>query len=187
MKTGLVTEYELLWIIDALGDPITSEIAEYLPINNKSVYVRLRSLNYKGYIGYADLDGVNGYQWSLTERGIAELETAELPLFDETNLGEYFAGRSAEMHPDLVLSTIARAEDEWVTTSYLFDQIDFSKTAIRERLYDLDDANHVDKDDSQNTHRWRVTEAGYERLTSSDETPDSDDIYIWREDVETNL
>ncbi|EMA56982.1 hypothetical protein, partial [Halorubrum kocurii] len=92
-----------------------------------------------------------------------------------------------EMHPDLVLATIARAEDEWVTTSYLFEHIDFAKTTIRYRLYDLDDAGHVDKDNSQNTNRWRVTDAGYKRLADSDETIDSDDTYIWREDVETNV
>lgn len=187
MKTGLVTEYELLWVVDGLGNPRTSHIAECLPIKKKSVYVRMRSLNYKGYIEYTDVDHEIGYRWSLNERGEAALETADLPPFEETDLEEYFAGRSAEMHPDLVLATIARAEDEWVTTSYLFEHIDFAKTTIRYRLYDLDDAGHVDKDNSQNTNRWRVTDAGYKRLADSDETIDSDDTYIWREDVETNV
>lgn len=181
MRRGLVTEPELLWVLDSLGgQALSREVSEKVPIDQNAVYIRLRGLKKKDHLDYDEEGGK--YKWYLTERGQDALSDTDLPPADETDFQDHFAGRTMTLRPNLILETVARAKDEWVSTSVLFDDIDFAKSTVRQHLYNLNDNGFVDKDDYYNANRWRVTEAGYERLAGAEKTldPHNEDTYIWK-------
>lgn len=73
-------------------------------------------------------------------------------------------------------------------TPTLSEQIDFSKSTVRNHLHGLEADGFIEKDDYYKAHKWRLTDAGYERLADADETLNAEDgIYIWKEVDQTDV
>jgi predicted ArsR family transcriptional regulator len=168
MGRGLVTEPELLWVLDSLEEaPTSRDVAECLPIDRIAVHLRLQHLKKEGYLDAEQEGGV--YHWSLTERGTESLTDGDLPPADTTDFSAYFADRTNTLNPVNVLAAVARQDNEWVRVSAAAEQFDFSNAAVRKRLKALKADGFVDEDDQHNAHRWRITEAGHERLADAEE------------------
>ncbi|WP_280536837.1 hypothetical protein [Halopenitus sp. POP-27] len=178
----LVEAAELLWVVDHLEPALTREIADRLPIDQNTTYIRLRHFDRRKLVTHETAaDGGGRYSWSLTAAGRNRLADAGLPPADETDFGDHFAGRAAAIDPVMVLEALAVREDEWQPSGAVYDALPFSKPGIRNNLHALREAGAVelDRGDAGRTHRWRLTEAGRDRLVDADdeETPE----YVWVE------
>ena len=173
MSYSLVTEAEFCWVLNWIEPARTAEIAEYLPTSQTGVYMRLRRFD-GAYITHEPIND-RDYQWSLTDAGHAVVADADLPPIEETDLEEYFAGRQTSLNPNTILHEIAIHEDEWVPTSVLYDTLPYAKSTIRVRLMDMHDKAIVERDNSQKTNHWRLTEAGRDQLADADDTTPHDD------------
>lgn len=180
MSYSLVTEAEFCWVLDWVGPARTGEISEHLPTSDKGVYMRLRRFNG----AYVDREPINDreYRWRLTDGGRAVIAEADLPSIEDVDLEEYFAGRQTSLNPNTILHEIAIYEDEWTPTSMLYDALPYAKSTIRVRLMNMHDDGVVERDDSQQTNHWRLTEAGRKQLASADDTtPHDDSMRIFEE------
>lgn len=180
MSYSLVTEAEFCWVLDWVGPARTNEIAEHLPTSDKGVYMRLR--RFDG--AYVDHEPVNDreYRWRLTDAGRAVIAEADLPPVEDVDLEEYFAGRQTSLNPNTILHEIAIYDDEWTPTSMLYDALPYAKSTIRVRLRNMHDDGIVERDDSQKTNHWRLTETGRKQLDNADDkTPHDDTERIFEE------
>jgi predicted ArsR family transcriptional regulator len=188
MASVLVRDTELLWVVEWLEPTRTRNIAPKLPIDQNSVYVRLRSLRRQGYVGGELLENekTKPFRWELTDLGRTRVAEADLPPAAETDFEEYFSGRTNQIDPTMLLEELAvHGEDEpdgWVPTSVLYPALPFSKVGIRNKLHLLQDDGLVDLDSGApgKPHRWRVTSQGYERLEAA--TDDDTAMPIWVDD-----
>lgn len=175
----LVTRAELLWVVDALGPAQTHAIAEVLPIDQNSAYVRLRHLKRSGSLESRH-DERKGwkYEWTVTDAGRQRIADADLPDAETTDFEAYFANRAGTIDPLMLLEALAVEEGEWHPSGVLYDALPFSKAGIRKRLRSMTDDGLVELDPSEHSepHRWRVTEAGHQRL--ADAQP-GDREYSW--------
>lgn len=175
MSYSLVTEAEFCWVLEWVEPARTAELAEHLPTSKKGVYMRLRRFD-GSYVTHDVID-TKTYSWSLTDAGRELAANADLPSIEETDLDEYFAGRTTSLNPNTILYEIAirEGDDEWVPTSVLYDALPYAKSTIRVRLSNMYDDGVVDRDDSQQTNRWRLTDAGRAQLDAADDTTPRDD------------
>jgi predicted ArsR family transcriptional regulator len=173
----LVYESELLWVLDAVAPAKTREVAPLLPIDQNSAYVRLRSLDRRGYVDREtepDPDSSAASTWWLTDRGRDKVADADLPPAAETDFKEYFAGRTRTIDPTTVLEELAihgtDAGGGWVPSSTLYDALPFSKYGIRKKLNALRDDDLVERttDQGGRAHHWRLTDAGRDHLDTAD-------------------
>ncbi|SEH58558.1 hypothetical protein SAMN05192561_10970 [Halopenitus malekzadehii] len=175
----LVEAAELLWVVDHLEPAVTREIANRLPIDQNTTYIRLRHLDRRKLVTHETADdGVGRYRWSLTAAGRNRLADASLPPADETDFEDHFAGRAAAIDPVMVLEALAVREDEWQPSGAVYDALPFSKPGIRNNLHALRESGAVELDPggSGTAHHWRLTDAGRDRLAEADdETPE----YVW--------
>ena len=122
------------------------------------------------------------YEWSLTDVGRDIVADADLPPIESVDLDEYFAGRTTSINPNTILHEIAIQDDEWVSSSVLYDALPYAKSTIRKRLRRFYDEGVVDRDDSQVANQWRLTERGRTRLAEAEEhDPRSDSQRIFEE------
>jgi DNA-binding MarR family transcriptional regulator len=173
MSYSLVTEPEFCWVLDWAEPAETKELAEHLPTSDKAVYMRLRRFD-GAYVTRTNPEP-NVYHWSLTETGKEIAANAGLPPIEETNLEEYFAGRSTSINPAAILYEISINENEWVPSSALYDALPYAKSTLRKRLNKLHDAGALDRDASGKTNQWRLTDGGRERLAAADDHDPRDD------------
>lgn len=167
MSYSLVTEAEFCWVLNWVEPAETKELAEYLPTSTKAVYMRLR--RFDGAYATRTNPEPNVYLWSLTEAGREVAAEADLPPIDETDLEEYFAGRSTSINPAAILYEIAIDDAEWVLSSTLYDALPYAKSTLRKRLNKLFDAGALDRDASGKTNLWRLTDDGREQLAETDD------------------
>lgn len=172
MVNTLVTDAELVWVLESFGRAGKSAVAETVPLSPTSVYVRLRSLERRGCVTRSASRGPVEATWSVTERGRALVADAGLPPVAETDLVGHFAGRRATIDSREVLAAVAElggAADPagWVRSSEVCAAVPYSTGAIRGRLLKLREAGLVKRDASGRTHRWRVTERGRARLADA--------------------
>ena len=173
---ALVHETELLWVVEAVEPAATREIATHLPINQNSAYVRLRSLDRRGYLDRETTVEQHAQvsRWWLTDRGRERVAEGDLPPAAETDFEEYFSGRTHRIEPSVVLEELAvhgsEEEGGWVPSSALYGALPFSKVGIRKKLHGLRDDGWVEQDTDREgrTHHWRLTEAGSARLEEAD-------------------
>jgi predicted ArsR family transcriptional regulator len=173
---ALVHETELLWVVETVEPAATREIATHLPINQNSAYVRLRSLDRRGYLDRETTVEQHAQvsRWWLTDRGRERVAEGDLPPAGETDFGEYFSGRTHRIEPSVVLEELAvhgsEEKEGWVPSSALYGALPFSKVGIRKKLHGLRDEGWVEQDTDREgrTHHWRLTEAGSARLEEAD-------------------
>lgn len=178
MSYSLVTETEFCWVLDWLEPVTRNEFAEYLPPSSHGVYMRLRRLD-NAYVTYAE-PTTGRYVWSLTDAGHELVADTDLPPADETDLDEYFAGRTTNLNPNTILHEIAIHEGEWVPTSALYETLPFAKSTVRKRLIWMCDDDLVVRDDSEQTNKWQLTATGREQLNDAEATtPRSDDERVF--------
>ncbi|MFC7323278.1 hypothetical protein ACFQMF_01660 [Halorubrum rutilum] len=173
MAYSLVTEAEFCWVLDWLGPAGTSEIAAHLPISHSGTHARLRRFD-GAYVEHEE-PPQGDFTWWLTDAGRAVVDEADLPPIEEVDLEEYFAGRQTTLNPNTILYEIAIYQDEWTPTSVLYDALPYGTSTIRRRLTNMYDDGIVERDDSQKTNHWRLTEAGREQLAEADDTTPHDD------------
>lgn len=173
---SLVRDAELLWVVGSVGPAETGEVAARLPIDQNSAYVRLRSLDRRGYVD-RETETAPGRArvstWWSTDRGRERVAAADLPPAGETEFGEYFSGRTHRIEPSVLLEELAvhgsEAEGDWVSSSVLYEALPFSKVGIRKKLHGLGEEGLVETDPDREgrTHHWRVTARGRERLETA--------------------
>ncbi|WP_280536833.1 hypothetical protein [Halopenitus sp. POP-27] len=173
MSYSLVTEAEFCWVLEWVEPTRTAAIAEHLPTSQTGVYMRLRRFD-GAYVTHEAIND-RDYEWRLTDAGRAVVADADLPPIEETDLGEYFAGRQTSLNPNTILHEIAIHEAEWMPTSMLYDALPYAKSTIRVRLMNMHDEGVVERDDSRKTNRWRLTDAGREQLAAADDTTPHDE------------
>mgnify|MGYP002761361930 FL=1 len=173
MSYSLVTESEFCWVLEWLEPATTRELAEVLPTSNKGVYMRLKRFD-GTYVSHTG-DLTNTYEWSLTDEGKAVAGDADLPPIETVDLDEYFAGRSTSINPNAILYEIAIYDDEWVPTSPLYDALPYAKSTLRRRLRRFSDKGELERDASAKTNRWRLTDAGCNRLADAEEVKPLDE------------
>ena len=180
MSYSLVTEAEFCWVLEWLEPATRGELTEYLPTSDDGVYMRLRRLD-GAYVTHTELNPYK-FEWSLTDAGRELVASADLPPIEETDLDEYFAGRTTSLNPNTILHEIAIHEAEWVPTSALYDALPFAKSTVRKRLIRMHDNGIAERDDSEQTNKWRLTEAGREQLANAEETtPKGDDERVFEQ------
>lgn len=135
--------------------------------------MRLRRFD-GAYVGRKQINN-REYKWWLTDAGQAVVANADLPPIEDVDLEEYFAGRQTSLNPNTILHEIAIYESEWTPTSMLYDALPYAKSTIRVRLIDMHEDEIVERDDSQKTNHWRLTEAGHKQLANADDTTPHDD------------
>jgi predicted transcriptional regulator len=180
MSYSLVTDDEFCWVLQSVEPTLTADLAEHLPTSDKGVYMRLRRFD-GSYVTHTAID-VKTYEWSLTDVGRELVADADLPPIESVDLDEYFAGRTTSINPNTILHEIAIQDDEWVSSSVLYDALPYAKSTIRKRLRQFYDEGLVDRDDSQVANQWQLTERGRERLDEAEEhDPRSDSQRIFEE------
>jgi predicted ArsR family transcriptional regulator len=174
---ALVHEHELLWVLSAVEPAKTRDVAPLLPIDQNSAYVRLRSLDRRGYLDHeitVDPTSSQTSTWWLTERGRERVADADLPPAEGTDFGEYFAGRTRTIDPGSMLEELAvhgtERDGGWVPSPALYDALPFSKMGIRKKLNNLREDGLVERatDRGGRSHHWRLTDAGAEFLEDTD-------------------
>ncbi|OYR68946.1 hypothetical protein DJ71_21330 [Halorubrum sp. E3] len=180
----LVRKVELIWLVDAFEPAKTADLREYLPIDHRSIYLRLRSLYRSGYLDQANVERANveGYDWSLTDAGRKWLATQDVPDVETVNLHEYFAGRTDRVNPLSILEAFALEDGEWHQTKVAYDALPFTKQGVRYHLHKLNERGDLELDDQPNGHpyRWRLTDQGRDRIRNADDSgTDPDGEYIW--------
>lgn len=172
MSPRLVRDEELLWVLDVAEPALTREVAAELPLDQNSVYVRLRSLARRGYVDgeLQTAQETQPYLWRLTDRGRDRVAQAGLPPATETDFAAHFAGRTAQIDETAVLDALAvHGTEGWVPSTTLYEALPYSKAGIRKKLHDLRESGLVELDDERGqTHYWRLTDAGRARLDDED-------------------
>ena len=169
---SLVRDAELLWVLETVEPARTREVTSKLPLNQNSVYVRLRSLSRRGYVDSELLDHVRSkpYGWEVTDSGQETIAEADLPPAAETDFDEFFSERSRTMTTTMLLEELAaHGEDQtggWVPSSAIYSGLPFSKYGIRKKLHALTEDGLVELDDERQgqEYYWRVTKQGRKRL-----------------------
>ena len=180
MSYSLVTEEEFCWVLQSVEPTTTADLAEYLPTSDKGVYMRLRRFD-GSYVTHTTVD-VNTHEWSLTDTGRSIVSNADLPSIESVDLEEYFAGRTTSINPNAILHEIAIQDGEWVSSSVLYDALPYAKSTIRKRLRQFYNEGTVDRDDTQFTNHWRLTDRGRAKLDEADEhDPQGDSQRIYEE------
>lgn len=146
---------------------MTRELAAVLPISKKGVYMRLKRFD-GTYVSHTG-DPTNAYEWRLTDDGKTVAADADLPPIETVDLDEHFAGRSTSINPNAILYEIAVHDNEWVPTSPLYDALPYAKSTLRSRLRRFSDNGELERDASAKTNRWRLTDAGCNRLADAAE------------------
>lgn len=173
MSYSLVTEAEFCWVLRWVEPARTVRLAEYLPTSDRGVYMRLRRFD-GAYVTHKQVCGGH-YEWELTDAGHEVVANADLPSIESVKIEEYFAGRQTSLNPNAILHEIAIYEDEWTPTSTLYNALPYAKSTIRVRLKNMYDDGIVERDDSQKTNHWRLTDAGRKQLGNADDTTPHDD------------
>lgn len=174
MSYSLITEAEFCWVLEWVEPAETAELAEHLPTSKKGVYMRLRRFD-GAYVTHEAVHSQK-YRWSLTDTGREIVADADLPPIEDVDLEEYFGGRTTSLNPNTILHEIAirEVDTEWVPTPELYDALPYAKSTIRVRLSNMYDDGIVDRsvdpDDSQQTNRWQLTDAGRAQLADADDT-----------------
>jgi len=178
MGSALISDAELCWVVQAHEPAQTATVAVDLPIEQISAYVRLRSLNRRGYVTSSTplADRSDEHIWLVSEQGRTLITSADLPPAAETDFEAYFAGRTNSLDCETLLRELAAHEESWVSSSTLYDPLPYSKVTIRNNLHNLHDKELValDEGDPGSAHNWRLTDAGRERLAA---TADADTEY----------
>jgi predicted ArsR family transcriptional regulator len=167
----LVSEAELLWVVDYLEPASTSAIAVELPLGQNSAYVRLRYLDRRGLVAATPSpEDESTYLWTCTEAGRTRLAAADLPAAATVAFEGYFAGRTASIEPAMVLEALAAPDREWLASSAVYDALPFSKKGIRDNLHALAEAGAVELEETGpgKAHRWRLTQTGRTRLAAAE-------------------
>jgi predicted ArsR family transcriptional regulator len=189
----LVHEAELLWVTGAVEPATTREVAEHLPLDRQSAYVRLRSLARQGRVTRnrpeSGRDPGGSSRWSLTARGREQVAGADLPPAEETEFQEYFEGRTYQIDTGMFLDELAvqgeehaaeAASDEteaadvgWVSMSAFSEAMSFDRSTIRNHLHELREEGFVERDTERasHVHYWRLTDRGRARVTDADVRP----------------
>lgn len=179
----LVSKAELLWVVDAMSPASTGTIADVLPLDHNSVYVRLRHLARSGFLEATPPEEApdNSYRWALTDAGRDRLAGADLPDVTTVDFETYFANRAMTIDPVMILEALSVEEGTWHTSGTVYDALPFSKAGIRNRLHELQEEGAVELDPGENglAHRWRLTDAGRERLASADTAESDTREYQW--------
>lgn len=180
MSYSLVRDNEFCWVLESIEPARTSTLAEYLPTSDKGVYMRLRRFD-GSYVTHTVADG-NIYEWTLTDSGRDIVENADLPSIESVDLDEYFAGRATSINPNAILHEIAIQDGDWVSSTTLYDALPYAKSTIRKRLREFYHEGTVNRDDSQFTNHWRLTDRGRGQLDDAEEhDPRSDSERIYEE------
>lgn len=171
MGGALISDAELCWVVQAHEPAQTATIAVDIPIEQISAYVRLRSLNRRGYVTSSTslADRSDEHIWSVTERGQTLITSADLPPAAETDFEAYFAGRTNSLDRETLLRELAAHDGSWVSSSTLYDPLPYSKVAIRNNLHNLHNKDLVALDEGNpgTAHNWRLTDTGRERLAAT--------------------
>jgi predicted ArsR family transcriptional regulator len=180
---SLVYEDELLWVLSTVEPARTRDVAAHLPIDQNSAYVRLRSLDRRGYVDRettSEPEGSRTSTWWLTDRGRERVADADLPPAGETEFEAYFSGRAHTIDPTTMLEELAVHGSEeaegWVASPVLYDALPFSKVGIRKKLDSLREEGLVERatDRGGRSHHWRLTDAGatyLEEAEAAEATP----------------
>lgn len=180
MSYSLVTDEEFCWVLQSVAPTLTADLAAQLPTSDKAVYMRLRRFD-GSYVTHTAINAKT-YEWSLTDAGRKFVADADLPPIESVDLDEYFAGRTTSINPNTILHEIAIQDGKWVSSSALYDALPYAKSTIRKRLRRFYDEGVVDRDDSQRTNQWRLTDRGRTQLAEADEHgPRSDSQRIFEE------
>lgn len=84
-------------------------------------------------------------------------------------LREVMAGRKETISDEEILSIFLESSDPFLTTSELADELDFTLTGIRKRLYDLDEEGYLSFKKAGNSPVWWITDKGRKHLKEKDE------------------
>ncbi|MGZ0746717.1 winged helix-turn-helix transcriptional regulator [Haloparvum sp. AD34] len=76
------------------------------------------------------------------------------------------AGRKETISDEEILSIFIENSDPFLTTSELADELDFTLTGIRKRLYDLDEEGYLSFKKAGNSPVWWITDEGKEFIES---------------------
>lgn len=161
----------------------TGAIADVLPLDHNSVYVRLRHLARSGFLEATPPEETpdNSYRWALTDAGRDRLARADLPDASTADFETYFANRATTIDPAMILEALSVEEGDWHTSSTVYEALPFSKVAIRNRLHELQEEGAVELDPGGEglAHRWRLTDAGRQRLATADSDERDSREYQW--------
>jgi predicted ArsR family transcriptional regulator len=178
----LVSKAELLWVVDHMEPVWTRELAAVVPIDQNSVYVRLRHLDRSALVDTqaADRQGRGRYRWVVTDAGRDRLAETDLPPATVVDFESYFAGRAASIDPVMILEALSVQEDTWHPSSDVYEALPFSKKGIRDNLHALreDGAVELDRGKTGTTYRWRLTDRGRRRLAEADETQVPEFVWV---------
>ena len=166
----MIRDAELLWLVDEMEPVLTSDVADALPIVQKQVYIRLRSLARRDFVTQRlAKERSRTALWELTAKGRSELTAADLPPARETDFRQHFAGRSRGFDPINVLVTIddkAATADDWVPSTALYGDLPVAVNTVREKLKALHDRGLIACDERGRSKYWQITEQGRERLAA---------------------
>ncbi len=171
MPNSLISDVELLWVVRAVAPARTRVIADPLPIDQNSAYLRLRSLAKREYLTYINHNNSDYYEWELGTYGERRVknarEDAEIPSASETDFDAYFAGRELKrVHPRQLLTILSADPDMWHPSTTFYEELPYARVTIRDVLHELVDIGAIELDDSEQTYRWRVTDRGSDALAA---------------------
>ena len=78
------------------------------------------------------------------------------------------AGRKETVSDDEILQIFVESPDPFLVTSEIADQLGFSNTGARKRLYNLAEQDYLDYKKAGNSPAWWLTDAGRDRLAEAE-------------------